>query len=200
MLVNKFYSTLSFTSQKTLYNSLFFYNLSYFSNFKKLEIKNNIFSFRQFLVKSLSLTEFHTNSLIWAQLICINNSFLYLDVGGKITLVKPKLKRFLETSIYNEILLIWDKPFFKFMLISVMKNLIKEVFQYNFIKLKSFLLYVNEFFSLGNLCFKKLSVYNKYLKRFIIVELKRDFFSIFQKKISFFQLNILFRKLYKTLK
>lgn len=106
MLTNKFHSILSFTSQKILYNSLFFYNLVYLSNSKKLAMKNNTFSFRQVLVKSLFLPEFYSNSLIQAQLICVNTSFLYLDVGGKTTLIKPKLKKFCETFMYNEILLI----------------------------------------------------------------------------------------------
>ena len=105
MLVNKFHSILSFTSQKVLYNSLLFYDISYFSNFKQLEIKN-IISFRQFLVKSLFLSEFYMDSLTCAQLICVNNSFSYLDAGRKITLVKPKLKKFREIFTNSEVLLI----------------------------------------------------------------------------------------------
>jgi hypothetical protein len=61
---NTFYSTLSLKSQKTLYNSLLFYNLSSFSNSKNLEIKSNIFSFKQFLQNYLFLVELANNSLM----------------------------------------------------------------------------------------------------------------------------------------
>ena len=143
-------------------------------------MKKNIFSFRQFLVKSLFWPEFYSNSLIQAQLICVNNSFLYLDVGGKTTLIKPKLKKFCETFMYNEILLIWNKPFFKIMLIITLKNLIKELFHYNFLKFKNFFPWINRGFFVGSLCLKKLSVYNKHLKKFIIIELKKIFFQFFK--------------------
>ena len=48
MFTNKINSMLSLKSQKTLYNSLFFYNLSKLSNSKKLEIESTVFSFTNF--------------------------------------------------------------------------------------------------------------------------------------------------------
>jgi hypothetical protein len=84
--------------------------------------------------------------------------------------------------MYNEILLIWNKPFFKVMLIITLKNLIKELFHYNFIKFKNFLPWVNGGFLLGSLCLKKLSVYNNHLKKFIIIELKKILFQFFKKE------------------
>jgi hypothetical protein len=106
MLINRSHSTLSSTSQKTLYNSFVFYSFTNLSNFKKIEIKNKIFSFKEFLAKHLLPAKSHSNSLIWAQLVYINNSFNYLNIGEKITLVKPKVKKALELSVYNTILLI----------------------------------------------------------------------------------------------
>ena len=186
MLINRYYSTLSSTSQKTLYNSFVFYRYANLSNFKKIEIKNKIFSFKYFLAKHLFLVKSHTNSLVWAQLVYINNSFNYLNIGEKPTLVKPKVKRALEISVYSPILLIWDKPFFRFIVTIDLKSFINQVFQYNFTNLK------NSFSR--NFCLKKLSVYNSYLRKFIIIELKKKYSSIFQKKINFFQFNALFRK------
>jgi len=181
MLVNR----LHFTSQQTLYNSFVFYNFHNLSKLKKIEIKN-IFSFKHFLAKYLLLMKSHTSSLIGAQLVYINNSFNYLNIGEKITLVKPKIKGPLKISVYNTVLLIWEKPFFKFIVTADSKSLINQLFQYNFINLKNSFLYI--------LYLKKLSVYNNYLKNFIIIELKKKFSSIFQKKINFFQFNIFFRK------
>jgi hypothetical protein len=101
-------------------------------------------------------------------------------------LVKPKIKGPLKISVYNTVLLIWEKPFFKFIVTADSKSLINQLFQYNFINLKNSFLYI--------LYLKKLSVYNNYLKNFIIIELKKKFSSIFQKRINFFQFNIFFRK------
>ena len=139
MLINKNNSTLSLKSQKILYNSLFFYNLYKLSNSNKLEIKNNLFSFMKFFLNHLFLIELTNNSLIWAQLICINNSFLYLDVGRKITLIKPKLRKFFEILVYNELILVLCKNFFKFIPIINLKNIIKCLFQYKFTKFKHIL-------------------------------------------------------------
>lgn len=105
MLVNRLHFILSSTSQRTLYNSFVFYNFSNLSNFKKIGIKN-IFSFKHFLSKHLLLMKYQANSLIGAQLVYINNSFNYLNIGEKITLVKPKVKRSIEISVYNLVLLI----------------------------------------------------------------------------------------------
>ena len=82
------------------------------------------------------------------------------------------------------------------MLNTMLKNFVKELFQYNSIKFKSFKPCINETFLVKSFCLKKLSACNKYLKEFLIVELKKNSFSIFQKKINFIQLNVLFRKLY----
>ena len=187
----------SLKSQKTLYNSLFFYNLSKLSNFKKLEIKGNVFSFTKFLLNHPFLVELTNNSLVWVYLICINNSFVYLDVGKKITLIKPKLRKFFEISVYNELVLILCKNFFKSISIINLKNIIKHLFQYKSIKFKNTVSCGNGVFLLWSFCLKKLNNYNIYLEKFFIVELKKNFFSIFQKKINFFQFNILFKK-YKS--
>lgn len=194
MVINTHHSILSSKSQKTLYNSLFFYNLTNFSNSKNRKVKSNIFSFKQFLQNYLFLGESTNNSLVWGQLICVYNSFFYLDIGSKTTLVKPKLKKCFENSLYKEMLLFLSNSFFKSLQVKNLINLIKQLFQYKFIKVKTFLAYVNGILLPWRFYLRKLSSHSKYLEKFFIIELKRSFSSISQKKINFFQFNILFKK------
>jgi hypothetical protein len=91
-------------------------------------------------------------------------------------------------------LLLLNKSFFKVLQVKNLINSIKQYFQYKFIKVKTLLAYVNGILLPWHLYLRRLSSRSKYLEKFFIVELKKSFSSISQKKINFFQFNIFFKK------
>jgi hypothetical protein len=110
-------------------------------------------------------------------------------------LVKPKLKKCFENLLCKEMLLCLSKSFFKSLQVKDLITLIKQFFQYKLIKVnKAFLVYVNGIFLPWQFCLRRVSSHNKYLEKFFLIELKKIFPSISQKKIIFFQFNILFKK------
>jgi hypothetical protein len=91
-------------------------------------------------------------------------------------------------------LLLLSKAFFKSLPAKNLINLIKQLFQYKFIKVNTLLVYANGIFLPWHFYLRRLSSHSKYLEKFFLIELKKSFSSSSQKKINFLQFNILFKK------
>jgi|SRR6185503_530195 len=181
---------LSFKSREVLYNFLLFYDLSSLLSGKTLKENQSAISFKRLLLSrsvSVGITDNNKNSLVRARVLCVNNAFLYLDLGRKFNLVKPKFRNNFKNFLNKEFLFSFYKTF-QFCNFTKVKNFL-YVFQYRSFKIESSLL------DSGALYLKYLAkVTYKKSAKFFFAKLKKYFFSNYQKKINFFQFNILFKK------
>ena len=184
-------SLLSFKSKEVLYSLLLFYNLSSFFSRKPLKENYSTISFKKVLLGEVAPNEVIINSckssLVRARVICVNNAFLYLDLGRKFNLVKPKFKNNFKNPLNKEFLFSFYKVF-QFCNFSKVKTFL-QVFHYKSIKIGNFFLSSNKLY----LTCLVLVTYKQSVK-FFFTKLKKHFFSNYQKKINFLQFNILFKK------
>jgi len=188
-------SSLSFKSKEVLYSLFSFYDLFSFFSIISLSKNQKNGSFRDELLNNFSLIEGDAVinnteiSLIRAKVVCINNSFLYLDFGKKFNLVKPKFRDNSKYILKKELLFFFDRTF-RFCNFLEAKSFLQN-FQYKSIRLENiFFMPCTKFY------FKILmeEMYNEKLVKFFFLELRKNYISNYQKKINFFQFNILFKK------
>ena len=182
---------LSYNSREILYNFLSFYDLSTLFPQRKLSVKQNNISFSKMLRVNSCLQSTFTNntvSLIRAKVVSVNNSFLYLDLGSKVNLVKPKFKNNIYYILNKEFLFSFDK-FYNFCNFFAVRQFL-QLFQYRSIKLE-------KFFSIPHRNCLKVLIENSCSKlgaNFFFLKLRQAFFSNYQKKINFLQFNVFFKK------
>jgi hypothetical protein len=185
----------SIKSKASLYKPFVFYTLSSF--LPTVPSTNNMGagSFKTAILSQLPITDKvdQQGFLVRAQVLSLNNSFLYLDLGKKYTLVKPKFKSISVNLVSKEFLFIAHKTFFKCLTCFETNKLVRTV--------QLFSLKISEFISSGSgrvssfSYFKKLIYFSaKYSYKFFFFKESIHLFSTFQKKINFFQFNILFKK------
>jgi hypothetical protein len=183
--------SLSGKSKKSFYKSFIFYN-----TFRSSQVNQVKFlSFKNLLLKQVHNNEedFNQELLVRVQVVYKNNFFLYLNAGKKCTLSTPKTKygylAFLKESLgllRNLVLKDLTLSKSQFLLQNFQTKMINSMVLTPF-KLQSGL---QEYF-----IFRKLIDFPsvRYYK-FLFFRNSLHFFSVFQKKINFYQFNILFKK------
>jgi hypothetical protein len=192
---NNLICSLSLKSKKSLYKPFFFYTISSFlpkgpSNFNK-----KCLSFKAAILSQFSIANEldQQRFLIRAQVLSNNNSFLYLDLGKKYTLIKPKFKSVFTNLVSKEFLFVSQKIFIKSLKVLETNRLLK-VFSFTSFKVSKFT-YSERIGESGGFFLNKLIYFPvKYSYKFFFFKESIGLFSNFQKKINFFQFNVLFKK------
>jgi hypothetical protein len=191
---------LSNKAKRELYIKFFFYNLSLISSFKSIIESKNI-SFKGLLLNNFFLYKYIPSngviSLLKAQVLVTNSSFLYFDTGGKYTVLKPKFKAFFLCSFKNllskQVLLFFQDSLLSFLRI---KNIFYLIKLYNFPSvIKNYVVNLKFFYCKKSFLRRFIYSHIFYTKYFSFYKLFNIPFSNFQKKINFLQFNIFFKKI-----
>lgn len=192
---NNLIFSLSLKSKESLYKPFLFYTLSPFLPMVHSSTNTKCFSFKTAILNQLPTVDEVSQQgfLVRAQVLSINKSFFYLDLGKKYTLVKPKFRSIFANLVSKEFLFLSQKTFFKRLETLETSSLLK-VFQFTSFKTSGFISSVRVRDPEFNF-FKKLIYFPaKYSFKLFFFKESIHLFSNFQKKINFFQFNILFKK------